>query len=118
MEAWIAEGYPVTHMRQATPSELAEELAGGHVRVIDVRSDEEWKSGHVAGASHIMGGYLADHATTLPRTGITLALVCSTGYRSTVAASVLERTGFANLVNVTGGMAAWVHAGLPLDPSR
>jgi len=60
---------------------------------------------------------LADHATSLPRDGVTLALMCGTGYRSTVAASVLERTGFTNLVNLTGGMAAWQHAGLPIDRS-
>jgi tRNA 2-thiouridine synthesizing protein A len=58
-----------------------------------------------------MAGTLAEHATSLPKDGVTLALICGTGYRSTVAASILERTGFSNLVNVTGGMAAWVKAG-------
>jgi hydroxyacylglutathione hydrolase len=35
-------------------------------------------------------------------------------YRSTVAASVLARRGFGNVVNVTGGMQAWRKAGLPV----
>jgi len=90
------------------------ELPRGRVRVIDVRSDEEWSDGHIAGAEHVMGGVIAEHALSLPRDGVTLALVCGSGYRSTVAASVLERTGFTNLLNVTGGMAAWQHAGLPV----
>jgi hydroxyacylglutathione hydrolase len=114
IEHWIAEGYPVTHTRQAAPTELMAELARGKVQVIDVRTDEEWNAGHIAGATHVMGGEIAKHALSLPRDGVTLALVCGSGYRSTVAASVLERTGFTNLVNVTGGMAAWQHAGLPV----
>jgi hydroxyacylglutathione hydrolase len=85
------------------------------MRVIDVRSDEEWEAGHVESAEHLMAGTLAEHAQMLPRDGVTLALMCGSGYRSTVAASVLERTGFTNLLNVTGGMAAWRHAGLPVQ---
>jgi hydroxyacylglutathione hydrolase len=115
MGTWIGEGFPVAHTRQAAPVELAAELPRGHLQVIDVRSDEEWQAGHVAGARHLMAGTLAEHATSLPKDGVTLALICGTGYRSTVAASILERTGFSNLVNVTGGMAAWQHAGLPMD---
>jgi hydroxyacylglutathione hydrolase len=115
MGTWIGNGYPVAHTRQVSPIELAAELPRGRVTVVDVRSDDEWSDGHVAGALHLMAGTLADHATSLPRDGVTLALMCGTGYRSTVAASVLERTGFTNLVNLTGGMAAWQHAGLPVE---
>ncbi len=115
MTTWIDSGYPMAHTRQVSPLELSAELPRGRVRVVDVRTDDEWRDGHVAGAMHLMAGTLADHATTLPRDGVTLALMCGTGYRSTVAASVLERTGFTNLVNVTGGTAAWQHAGLPLE---
>jgi hydroxyacylglutathione hydrolase len=114
MAAWIAEGYPVAHTRQASPVELAAELPRGRLRVIDVRTDDEWSEGHIEGAEHVMAGSLAERAPSLPREGLTLALICGTGYRSTVAASVLERTGFTNLLNITGGMAAWRHAGLPV----
>ena len=114
IERWIAEGYPVAHTPQATPSELMAELPRGRVKVIDVRTDEEWNDGHIDGATHVMGGEIAERALSLPRDGVTLALVCGSGYRSTVAASVLERTGFTNLLNVTGGMAAWQHAGFPV----
>ena len=43
-----------------------------------------------------------------------LAVVCQSGYRSTVVASVLARAGVTNVVHVTGGMGAWQQAGLPL----
>ena len=45
-----------------------------------------------------------------------MALICGSGYRSTVAASVLARAGFENLINVIGGMTAWERAGLPSEP--
>jgi hydroxyacylglutathione hydrolase len=60
-----------------------------------------------------MGGWLAERAAEL-RGREPLAIVCGSGYRSTVAASVLERAGFTDFINMTGGMAAWTRAGLPV----
>ena len=40
--------------------------------------------------------------------------ICSSGYRSSVAASVLARRGHTMVVNVLGGMMAWTHAGFPI----
>jgi len=38
---------------------------------------------------------------------------CKSGYRSMIASSLLQRAGFRNVINVTGGYDAWVQAGLP-----
>jgi hydroxyacylglutathione hydrolase len=115
LDAWIAAGYPVRRLRQASPAELLDDVSREpSIRVLDVRSDDEWEAGHVCGATHLMGGYLPDHARELARGGEPLAVVCQTGYRSTVAASVLERAGAADVRNVTGGMTAWQQAGLPV----
>ena len=59
-----------------------------------------------------MGGYLQERIDQVPR-GDGVAVVCGSGYRSTVAASVLQRAGFEHVINVTGGMQAWRKAGLP-----
>jgi hydroxyacylglutathione hydrolase len=114
LEKWIAAGYPVTHVRQLTPAEFVEVTRDAPMHVVDVRTVEEWNTGHIRGAQHIMGGGLAERLAELPRQ-TTLAIVCGSGYRSTVAASVLERAGFDDIVNITGGMAAWEHAGLPVE---
>jgi hydroxyacylglutathione hydrolase len=115
MDAWVEAGYPVSRLRQASPTELLDDLSREpSIRVLDVRSDEEWEGGHVCGATHLMGGYLPERARELARGGGPLAVVCQTGYRSTVAASVLERAGAADVRNVTGGMTAWQQAGLPI----
>ena len=74
--------------------------------VVDVRTTREWNAGHVEGAVHIPLGELARRASELPRDR-TVATMCEGGYRSSLAASVLSRAGIDQLVNVTGGMAAW-----------
>ena len=53
-----------------------------------------------------MAGELEKRLDEVPRDG-TLAVICGTGYRSTVASSILARAGRTNLLNVTGGMTAW-----------
>jgi hydroxyacylglutathione hydrolase len=112
MEKWIAAGFPTAHIRMLTPAEFADETDGMHI--IDVRTADEFKAGHVGGAHHVMGGFLADRLAELPRDR-PIALVCGTGYRSTVASSVLERAGFDDVVNITGGMTAWRQAGLKVE---
>ena len=114
MQAWVDAGFPVAHTTQESPSDLYQRLTRDRsLRVLDVRSDDEWQDGHVCGATHLMGGYMPERAPALAAEGGTLAVICATGYRSTVAASVLERAGARDLVNVTGGMTAWHQAGLP-----
>lgn len=76
----------------------------------------EWSGAHVAGARQIMGGLLPERTGEVPRNW-PLAVICGSGYRSTVAASVLERDGFTNVASVGGGMVAWQQAGLPTEGS-
>jgi hydroxyacylglutathione hydrolase len=114
MPAWKADGHPVSSTPQIAPWELHDRLSGGERwRVVDVRADSEWQSGHIDGARHIMAGFLADRAGELKGGTEPIAVVCGAGYRSTVAASVLERAGVGPIYNVTGGMDAWEQAGLP-----
>lgn len=115
MAAWRQAGLPVSETPQIGPRELHEHLQTGHgPAVIDVRSDQEWQSGHIEGAIHVMGGFLQDRLSEVPDGDRPVAVVCGRGNRSTVAASVLERAGFRHVVNVTGGMDAWRQANLPV----
>ena len=95
----------------------AEPPTAAGLRVLDVRRDDEWQDGHIAGALHRFAGEIVRGAD-IPATGGDnqggeLALICGSGYRSSVAASVLQARGYTNLVNVAGGMEAWQAAGLP-----
>ena len=90
-----------------------ERLAGAQgSAVLDVRSDEEWADGHIAGAAHTFAGAIAqgaDAPVDARRTQV--AVICGSGYRSSVAASLLQARGYPNLINVSGGMGAWQEAG-------
>ena len=99
---------------QMSPTDLQARLSAGAVTVIDVRSANEWAGGHVPGALHIPLGYLADRCRSIPTTK-PIVLQCQGGSRSAIAASVLERLGFPDLVNLAGGFSAWTSAGLPVE---
>ncbi|MGI9075466.1 MAG: rhodanese-like domain-containing protein [Bryobacteraceae bacterium] len=68
---------------------------------------KEWQSGHIERATHIPGGELPKCLDDLPTEG-EIYVVCGSGYRSSVASSVLKRTGHGNVINVVGGMGAWM----------
>jgi len=82
-----------------------------------VRSANEWAGGHIPGAQHVPLGHLADRCHTIPAAE-TVVVQCQAGARSAIAASLLERLGFSNVTNLTGGFAAWTAAGLPVDTTN
>jgi hydroxyacylglutathione hydrolase len=115
MNAWRQEGLPIATLPQMSIPELAAALErGNEVNLLDVRADGEWSGGHIEGAVHVHGGLLEDRLDEVPRNGRPLAVICGSGYRSTVVASVLQRAGFQDVRNVPGGMRAWRNAGLPV----
>lgn len=115
IETWVRAGYPLAQTPQMSAAALAARIGRGDtLRILDVRDPAEWREGHIQGAVRIRCGELPRCLGEIPGGDGPIAIVCGGGYRSTVAASVLERAGFADLINVTGGMNAWKQAGLPL----
>jgi hydroxyacylglutathione hydrolase len=109
LDAWRASGRDLAVLSQLTADELASRLPGG-LTVLDVRRLGEYEGGHVPGARHIPVEELQSRISELdPATE--LAVVCQSGYRSSAAASLLERAGFGALHNVVGGTAGWIEAG-------
>ena len=109
-ERWQAEGLPTA----ATAQRSAEDLRPGEAHVLDVRRGVEWERFHLAGATSIPLAQLAARARELDRDA-EWTVVCASGYRSSIAASVLERAGFTRVRSATGGMDAYALAGLPLE---
>ncbi len=112
MSAWAEQGWEQERLEQVTAAELRERWRSGAI-IVDVRSDAEWAGGHIDGARHIMGGDLPKRADELPRDRA-IHLICATGYRSGIAASLLRRAGFRDVANVVDGMNAWRQLGLPV----
>lgn len=97
----------------ATPGEVASEIAQGSVTLIDVRSESEWQEGHIEQAEHRFLGKLPQNLAGID-TGRPVVVQCRSGARSAIGASVLQRAGIKNVINLKGGITAWRNAGLPI----
>ncbi|MBI2682338.1 MAG: MBL fold metallo-hydrolase [Acidobacteriales bacterium] len=111
--AWMLAGSPVAHVPQISVEELRQRMSANGLFLLDVRSPGEWKAGHVAGAVHIPGGSLPARVAEVPRDK-SIHTFCGSGYRSSIATSVLRRAGRTDITNVMGGMTAWKRAGYPV----
>ena len=82
------------------------------VQVVDVRRQVEWEEGHIQSAMQMPLSRLVATMDELDG-GRLIAVHCKGGYRSSIAASLLQRAGFPRVLNVKGGFDAWRAAGLP-----
>ena len=94
-------------MRQFRPVELAAYIEAGHAPVLlDVREQWEWEVCRLPGAVLIPMRELPARLDELDPTAETV-VICHHGVRSYHAARYLETVGFGNVVNLSGGVAAW-----------
>jgi hydroxyacylglutathione hydrolase len=112
MKAWDAAGFPNEEIGQMTIHELNKRKA--KLQIVDVRSPGEWKNGHVPGARHIFLPELRKRVRELDRKKPT-AVYCASGYRASIAASILKGEGFGKLWNVPGSWEAWRKAKFPVE---
>ena len=116
VEAWREQGLPIETLGTTSAQECATLMQGQEVHVLDVRDDMEWEEKHIPGALHTYVGYLEEHLPQLPRTS-PIVVHCSVGHRSGLAASILRRQGYTEVLNMLGGLNAWEKLGLPLQHS-
>jgi len=113
---WHQSGRPLVATEQIAVDELSRRIAAGDARqVLDVRRPGEWKGGHIAEASHLPLHELEAQSGKLDKRS-PVAIICASGFRSSIATSLLERAGFPRVTNVVGGMNAWHAASLPTSP--
>jgi hydroxyacylglutathione hydrolase len=112
--AWAVSGGVLEAIPQISVPELEDRSRDGDVTVVDVRGRAEWDAGHLPGARHIPLGHLTDRLGEVP-TDQSVVLQCQGGARSAIAASLLRMKGIPNVVNLTGGYAAWQAAGNPVE---
>jgi hydroxyacylglutathione hydrolase len=120
LDAWRRAGLPTESTGRLTVEALARRLANGGPDaplVIDVRQAGEFAAGHVPGSVHIRGGDLPSRLHDLPRDR-PIATICASGFRSSIAASLLRRAGFSEVWSVADGVPAWQARGFPVDRGR
>lgn len=114
IEGWYDAGFPIEHLPLLSVHQLKTMLDQHEdLLVLDVRGQEEWELGHIAGASHIYVGHLESRLTEVPRDR-PVAVICTVGRRASLGASILLRAGYPRVHNVLGSMKAWNAAGLPV----
>jgi hydroxyacylglutathione hydrolase len=97
----------IERIERITARDLAERLASDRPPLlIDVRAPGEWREQRIDAAVNIPLSRFAERMTTLPRDE-SLVVHCATGYRSAIAASLLQRDGFGELADLIGGIGAW-----------
>jgi hydroxyacylglutathione hydrolase len=117
MRGWIEAGLPFRTVPQMSVHDLKDVVMDAKRdgwQVLDVRRDDEWRRGRIPHAQHIFAANLPGRANELDRRR-PVAAYCGSGYRASIAASVLERSGFERVFNVPGSMKAWKAAGYPVE---
>jgi phage shock protein E len=96
-------------------SEFSQKITEPDVIILDVRTPEEFASGHIEGALNIdfNSGDFANEITRL-NPSENYAIYCRSGSRSGQAASIMHKAGFHDVSNLNGGVIDWTNAGLPL----
>jgi len=106
-----------TRIKEVTVAETRDRLAtNSDAKLIDVREDNEWDAAHAAGAIHLGKGIIErDIEVTAPDKSSELILYCGGGYRSALAADVLQQMGYTNVWSMAGGWKAWKESGAPVE---
>ena len=110
IQTWSSAGHELDTVDQATIDQISEEKT----QILDVREHNEFLQGHIPGALNIHAGYLDKQVNKIPKDQ-KLVVHCLSGDRSSYAIGILRRLGINRVVNLTGGFAAWEHAGRPIE---
>jgi phage shock protein E len=111
-----ASAQPAAKMAPMTQEALLEHQAKHpqHLFVLDVRSPEEFKEGHVPGAVNIPYDQMAARLAEVPKDK-DVVLYCRSGRRAGIAAEVLGNNGYTRLSHLEGDMPAWIEKGRPVE---
>jgi hydroxyacylglutathione hydrolase len=117
VDAWVDRFGQAGAVADVTPEEMEQRRLTGKVELVDVRNSSEFGAGHLAGARNVPLGRLAERLGELPRDR-TLVVHCQSGARAGVAVSLLQASGFRDVLHLDGDFAGWKAAGRPVDTGR
>ncbi len=105
---------PATVNTKIAPADYQTQFgAGAEHLLLDVRTPEEFASGHIAGAVNISVEQLAGRLSEVPQDK-PVVLYCRSGNRSGQAAQILEQAGYTQIYDL-GGIVAWAEQGYPVE---
>lgn len=98
---------PIKGITNITTQEAKDKFKDKSVQFVDVRTPGEYKANHRKPFKNIPLAHLAKQSTELDKNK-EVVVICQSGMRSKKASKILKKQGFENVVNVKGGMGAWV----------
>ena len=103
-------------VRETTVDEIKARLdRGDRFLLVDVREESEWAKDHLPGAIHLGKGVIErDIEQKVPDTATEMVLYCGGGFRSALAADILQKMGYTNVLSMDGGIRDWRQKGYPL----
>ena len=111
MYEWAKAGLPAAHVPQLSAEDLNRRISSGpKIAVIDVRAKGEFEKVHIDGAIHVPAPDLRKRYQVLD-SNVPVVVLCNTGHRSSLAASLLKQKGFKEVYNMAGGMMGYNAAG-------
>jgi molybdopterin/thiamine biosynthesis adenylyltransferase/rhodanese-related sulfurtransferase len=111
----MATGAQTKVVEEIEPFEVAQEIEGGDVALIDTREPHEYQEAHLENGKLVPPGLLADEiATAAPDKTARTILYCRSGNRSYKAAEQMEALGYTDVASMAGGILAWQEQGLPV----
>ena len=110
-EAWQAAGKPTDSIQSIEATELQRLKENGEINILDVRKATEYQSEHVLDAQNFPLDFINGHLNDLDKAA-TYYIHCAGGYRSMIAASILKKNGYQNVIDVKGGFKAIAETGI------
>ena len=114
MTSWQNAALPLQSTGEWTVQTLNVHLNDPGLTILDVRSDEERSQGYVLHSQHQYVAHLRENLPDVDRDR-PIVTYCGSGYRASIAASILQQHGFTNVTNVPGSWTAWQAAKLPVE---
>jgi hydroxyacylglutathione hydrolase len=112
MTTWDNKGHPLERLPQMTVHEVR--TCSNDLQVVDVRTPQERAKGHIPCSKHLFAPEIADKSGSL-RKDQPVVTYCASGYRASIAASILQAEGFSDVRTMPGSWKAWQAAGLPVS---
>jgi hydroxyacylglutathione hydrolase len=119
IDNWIKQGYGYDSIEQIAAINVHDMLEfDNDIKILDVRSEAEFREGHILNAIHIPLGELSAKIKEYKDKLVTVVTVCGGGYRSSIASGIISNEDIPIVYNMYGGMGAWNAAELPTKKSK
>ena len=113
---WPSVARLFSRTREVGVAEAVQLINRKDAAIIDVREPAEFKAGHIPNARNIPAGQIKERTKELGKfKSKPLLLVCQTGTRSAQVCASLQKDSIGEPVALSGGMAAWQQAGMPVE---